>query len=146
MSTQYTRTPFSKLPLSTEETETLPASTSNSSLHSPPTDTICTSSTVPLRSAMALCQSSIGESLSITKRAFDISCGNRRHTSGVQSAMSTVLAPCSSRRAGSRNNIVCCGIVARLSSASAQTTLALLIPSRGRLPLTTSHRDELRST
>ena len=122
------------------------ANTSSSSLHSPSADTMCTSRTVPSRSTIALCQSSMGESFSITNCDFCIRRDRSWHTSGVQSAISTVLAPCSSRRAGSRNIMVCGSICSSIASASAHFTWAFRMPRRGRLAPTTAQSEALRST
>ena len=60
--------------------------TSSSSLHSPPTETMCTSLTQP-KALTASCQSSMGESFTITHLPLAHRVGASPSTSGVQSAM-----------------------------------------------------------
>lgn len=73
---------------------------SNSSLHSFCTEITCTS-VVCFKARSANERSSMGESLIITRLALRSNSSSNASTSGSQSDISTVLPPCSLRRAGS---------------------------------------------
>src|SRR3712207_6686398 len=119
--------------------------TRSNSLHSLETETICTSRTAS-RLRTALCQSSIGDSLTTTFPALESSSSRISRTFGVQSSIAYVRSPLPSRRAGSRYIASTCCISARYAQASAHTTEACASSRTEKLCRAISHKCSFFST